>query len=277
MTTIHVPNMRHGYVAIADALRLNGKPTSPRGEPTTEILGVQIVLEDPTDALPTGVGRDLNRAIAAAEAAQLIGGFSSPSLLGRISPKFFRYMNDGVLWGAYGNRIGDQLRHVVRKIHADRDTRQAIITLWDPRRDNIEAKADYPCTVSLKFYVRNERLHMITDMRSNDFWLGLAFDVFQFTQVQLTLCNVLDCMPGRYLHQAGSLHVYARDAERAFALHPPAPMDSPDVITGFGLPGGTIDQAMDRAARVATDTTDHWLATKSEQWYIAQLSPYIEP
>ena len=55
-------------------------------------------------------------------------------------------------------------------------------------------------------------------MRSNDVWWGLPYDVFQFTQLQLTLARLLDVAPGEYTHMVGSLHAYERDADGIDAL-----------------------------------------------------------
>jgi thymidylate synthase len=55
-------------------------------------------------------------------------------------------------------------------------------------------------------------------MRSNDVWLGAAYDFFQFTQVQIALASVLGIEPGKYAHHAGSLHIYEQHYEAAEKL-----------------------------------------------------------
>jgi thymidylate synthase len=45
-------------------------------------------------------------------------------------------------------------------------------------------------------------------MRSNDVWLGAAYDFFQFTRVQIAIASVLGIQPGTYAHHVGSLHIY---------------------------------------------------------------------
>jgi hypothetical protein len=45
-------------------------------------------------------------------------------------------------------------------------------------------------------------------MRSNDVWLGAAYDFFQFTRVQIAMASVLGIEPGKYVHHVGSLHIY---------------------------------------------------------------------
>ena len=45
-------------------------------------------------------------------------------------------------------------------------------------------------------------------MRSNDVWLGAAYDFFQFTRLQIAMAWVLGVAPGTYAHHVGSLHIY---------------------------------------------------------------------
>lgn len=240
-----------------------------------------IVLETPLNALPIGVGRNLNRKIAAVEALQLIGGFCEDEERGFIAnhaPQLLRYADhipngERRLWGAYGRRIGTQLNYVAEKIQKDVNTRQAVITLWDPSLDNQVFKSDYPCTLALQFRVFKNRLCMMTTMRSNDAWLGLPYDMFQFTQLQLTLANSLGIEPGPYTHFVGSMHLYITNANAAMELIRSASTTLPDVShpsTGIGLPNRPIYEAMDRARRIAAEDPIEF--TASEAWYVDVLN-----
>lgn len=242
-TCLTVPNLRTGYVDICRGVLRRGSLTSPRGQLTRELLDVTIEVMDPTDCLPIGVGRKLNPAIAAAEALQLIGGVSDPALMTRISPNFERFLDGNGFWGAYGNRVriddedrGDdvhQAQVVIDRLKADKDSRQAVIALWRPELDlNWGGKHDYPCTLSLMFTIRNGFLQLHTTMRSNDVWWGLAYDAFQFTQLQLTVAHALGVPVGSYVHHAVSLHTYERDWAAIEQLDYPTTSDRPDLPQG---------------------------------------------
>ncbi len=269
---MHVFNMRNGYERFVRAVLDSGTyDRSPRGLKTVELEDFTFVLDSVYDALPVGVGRDLNLRIAAAEAWQLIGAFSDPEWLIGIAPQFARYADedrhgDRYFHGAYGDRIGDQLSDVTTKLTGDRDTRQAVITLWDPYSDSDTGKRDYPCTVALGFSIQRDRLNARVIMRSNDAWLGLPYDVFQFTQLQLTLCNALSVEPGTYTHTAWSLHLYETNIDAVSQLH-----KSLDITTfqphGFGQFGEDIDAITDRCRELhyGDDTVP---LTGSEKWYV---------
>jgi len=74
---------------------------------------------------------------------------------------------------------------------------------------------DSPCTTTLQFFVRDQRVHAVVYMRSNDVIWGLPYDVFVFSVLQEMLACDLGCEVGTYTHIAGSLHLYERHFELA--------------------------------------------------------------
>jgi thymidylate synthase len=269
-----------GQSAYRDVLRYvhdYGDQRAPRGMRTYDIGCTTIELLTPYNALPIGVGRQLSKRVAAAEAIQLIGGFADPQLLLQASPNFARYIEpSGEFWGAYGRRIGDttQLSAVVRKLTDDPDTRQAIVALWDPTKDNELHHHDYPCTLALGFSIRKEKVELDVTMRSNDVWRGFPYDIFQFTQLQLTVANILQREVGRYRHHTYSLHLYHTDAEDAFNVYE---SDTP-VIKRKDQPAGftnnSVDAVMKRCKWIAemSPVVEKSL-DDSERWYWNALHP----
>lgn len=196
-----------------------GDPVSPRGMLTYEHLGSLIELTQPELSVPVGVGRKLHLAIGAAESVQLIAGVSSADQLIACSPTFKQFTKHNRLLGAYGPRIGPQMRGVVDRLASDPDTRQAIVTVWRPDELNDPDNPDVPCTLSFAWTIRDGRLNMHTTMRSNDVWLGLPYDFMMFTRLQGALAWALQLPLGRYIHQVHSLHIYERNIEAALELH----------------------------------------------------------
>ena len=74
---------------------------------------------------------------------------------------------------------------------------------------------DIPCTCVLQFLVRDDRLHLVVMMRSNDAFIGLPHDLFAFTMLQEVVARSLDVELGTYRHMVGSLHIYKNDLQRA--------------------------------------------------------------
>lgn len=215
-------NLREGYVAIVKAIAEHGEKVSPRGQATREFQCATIIVENPLDTLPTGVGRNLVPGIAAVESAQLLAGESRAGLVRKIGPQMGNFVeDDGEFWGAYGVRTNGQFDMIVRRLKADPESRQTVVTLWRPDLDGLDSKKDYPCTVMYSYMIRQGRLHMETVMRSNDVILGLGYDAFQHSRTQIALASILECELGEYRHHAMSLHLYERDLHLADQLTMP--------------------------------------------------------
>ena len=215
-------NMREGYVAIVQAVAEHGEKVSPRGQETREFQSATIIVEDPFDTLPTGVGRGLVPGIAAVESAQLLAGESRPRLTIAVGPVFENFTEDnGEFHGAYGARTNGQFQEIEKRLKSDASSRQAVVTIWNKDYDLLPSKRDYPCTVLYHFMIRNDKLIMETVMRSNDVILGLGYDAFQHSRVQIAMASVLGVEPGEYRHHAMSLHLYERDLDKVQQLHMP--------------------------------------------------------
>jgi thymidylate synthase len=117
--------------------------------------------------------------------------------------------------GGYGPRLFDwrernQFAHVTEVLRTKRDSRKAVIQLFDAE-DLHRGHKSIPCTTTLQFMLRNGALHMFTSMRSNDVFLGLPHDFFCFTMLQEIMASELGVELGTYKQAVGSLHLYARD------------------------------------------------------------------
>lgn len=112
-------------------------------------------------------------------------------------------------WQAkYGHGF-DQIEYVVKKLKDDSNSRQAIIHLKHPIDYNGK---DEICTMTLQFFIRNEKLQMIVNMRSNDVIRGLPYDHAVFVMLQQYIANKLNIkIEDYYYHNAGSFHLYNDD------------------------------------------------------------------
>ncbi len=243
----HVDSMRESYADVVEYVRLHGKPVAPRGEPTLEIRGATVTLEDPYDALPTGTGRGIVTKLAVVETLQCIAGVDESDTLIAAAPHYAQFVGpDGTMRSTYGARLRDQMPHVETKLRRDPSSRQAVATPWRHEMDAHDGEHSYPCTIALGYSIRSGELHANTTMRSNDVWLGLPYDVFQFCQMQITLAGVLSVEVGTYCHHAWSLHMYERDAEKAEKLER-VPLSVKWQPRFYGVAGRTWPEAADRA------------------------------
>lgn len=108
----------------------------------------------------------------------------------------------------------DQWEMVKQLLKTNHNTRHAVIHIKEARNLVTNPTKDVNCTVALQFFIRKGKLHLITTMRSNDIWLGLPYDLFNFTCMQIQMAMELNIPVGNYYHNAGSLHLYRRDVDK---------------------------------------------------------------
>ena len=169
--------------------------------------------------------RKLNYKFAAAEAHHILSGDDRVSTLEPYCKAISKYSDDGVsFFGAYGPKIIGQLEYVVRKLAYDIHTRQAGLVIW---RENPPDTKDLPCTVAMFAQVRREVLDLHVFMRSSDVWMGLPYDVINFSLVAHLMCCELNVnstfkhtydlvvSPGTLHVTAASSHVYSANLDKA--------------------------------------------------------------
>ena len=193
----------------------------PKGKKTLEILNHSTIvnMEEP---VVTYEKSRLGYKFMAAEAYWILTGRNDVGFISEYSKQISQFSDDGYFFnGAYGPRIVDQLTYVVNELMRDIHTRQAVMTIWRP---NPRPSVDIPCTVSVQFMVRNDKLHIFDTMRSSDIWLGWPYDVFNFTALaayvsllyKMKTKKVLDL--GNLYLTAASQHLYESDMDAALEV-----------------------------------------------------------
>lgn len=194
-----------------------GDDVSPRGKATREIRAASLTLQPPgaEAAILRSKVRRPNYYFMVAEHLWIVAGMNSVEGIRRYNPGIAGFSDDGATFaGAYGPKVVDQLPYVLDTLRKDPDSRQALLTIW---RERPRASADIPCTVVMQFFVRGGLVDMVVYMRSNDAWLGLPYDVYNFTQLQRAVAGSLGLGQGEYHHIVGSLHLYEQHYDAAAA------------------------------------------------------------
>lgn len=210
------------------AHRGNHQVVSSKGS-STEVFGALLELKNPRARL----SRSFSRAKAFSPLGELfwyLAGDESIEFIKHYIPIYPRFSNDGKKAnGAYGPRVFGHLAkkketgksqwdRVIRKLKKSPGSRNAVIQIFANRDDRPKNK-DRPCTCTLQFAIRENRLLMHTHMRSNDAFLGLPHDIFSFTMLQEIAARELEVGLGTYTHSVTSLHLYHDMAETK--KHPP--------------------------------------------------------
>jgi thymidylate synthase len=238
-------------------IALYGYDVTPRGTVSKELLNYNISLSDPRNRIIHFQARKTSLKYLLGEFIWYLSGTPYPDNILHYSKFWNNIVNQGNNEGSksvmayppgtvnsnYGERLfttagmfanypptypdydGNgwpmecQWNGVVNTLLADQSSRQAVMNIHLPNDRHVGNK-DVPCTLSLQWFIRENRLHLIVNMRSNDIILGFTNDVFQFSMLQEAMCLTLrkfipDLELGSYMHNAGSMHLYDRHYEMA--------------------------------------------------------------
>lgn len=187
---------------------LNQKQITCRGMKTKEIIAPKIVITNPEHKLVYNGNRRFSLMFAIAESLLLVDKTNKLKYFTFYNKEIAKFSDDrDTMFGSYGFRIADYIPEIINRLTSDNNTRQANLPILRASDLHVETK-DLPCTASLNFILRDNKLYLIATMRSNDMIHGLQYDMFNFTMLQETIANTLNVRLGLYIHQPTSLHVY---------------------------------------------------------------------
>lgn len=211
---------------ILDEILTDGRIIAPRNIKTRELLFVNHNF-DMNSPICYHQHRKLNYAFSAAEAYFIAHGDNRTANLVKYNKNMAAFSDDGLIFnGAYGPPFNEQLMYVVNTLFNDLSSRQAVLTIW---QINPVTSADVRCTIALQFLVRDGCIHTKVTMRSSDIWLGVPYDLFNFTIMTLRILTLLNAkinsskghiQLGTMNFSAGSSHMYMHneiDAQQVLA------------------------------------------------------------
>ena len=192
----------------------NGEKSSPRNMNTQEVEGAIIKVKNPRTRILNNKLRKVSISFAIGEWLWNMEARDDLEMIQYYAPSYDKYSDDGkILNGAYGPRIKKSLEKIVDILKKDSDSRRAVVPIYKKEDAGLESK-DIPCTIGFQFLIRNNKLDMIVNMKSNDIFLGFPYDIFNFTMWQEYVACKLNIEIGTYTHIANSLHFYEKDREK---------------------------------------------------------------
>lgn len=184
----------------------------------TEMVGAHLLLHNPRARLSRSESRG-KLFSAVGEFLWYMSGENSFQFIDYYIPNGYDDETEDrvVVNSGYGRRLFglfgvNQIENVIATLRDRPTSRQAVIQIYSAQD---LGKKSVPCTCTLQFIIRQERLNLLVNMRSNDAFLGLPHDIFAFTMIQELIARSLGIEPGPYQHIAGSLHLYEKHREKA--------------------------------------------------------------
>ena len=124
---------------------------------------------------------------------------------GEINSNYGRLIFSDIYYRQYDNVLTELLENP--------DSRRACMiynrpSIWTEFNEN--GKSDFICTNAVTYYIRNDELQCVVQMRSNDVVFGYKNDYAWQQYVLKTLAGDLGIKPGFIHWQVQNLHVYER-------------------------------------------------------------------
>lgn len=228
------------WMLVANQFR-DGKGSwqNSRAGKTTELLHTALCIRNPRQRWVSSRNPVLNPAFAFAEVVWILQGKNDSKFLNYFNRSLPKYAGTGEVYdGAYGHRLRnhfgiDQIERAYNVLRENPDSRQVILQIWDvssdlPNDDGVAKSTDVPCNVCSLLKVRSGKLEWLQIMRSNDVFIGLPYNIIQFTTLHELMASWLGLELGHYHHISDSLHIYEGSIERVIssnALTSPANLD----------------------------------------------------
>ena len=182
---------------------------------TKAIFNIGFTLHNPLDNHIKVEFREWNHFYAESEWQWYLTGDPSidklGSLYGKIPPIWEKMAdanrevrsNYGWQWKRKG-----QLNYAIQKLRDKKDTRHAVISIYDGKESSSRYMFDTPCTCAIHFHIIDDKLDMSVMMRSNDLWYGFPNDQYCFSKLQQMVAETIDIPIGKYYHFVTNLHIY---------------------------------------------------------------------
>jgi len=210
--------------------KTSGVPADSRNGPVIRIVEpVFTTIANPMERVLFHGERDANPVFHLMESIWMLAGRRDVGFVQQFNSKIGQYSDDGEVFNAaYGYRwrhhFGhDQLLELITKLQTDRDTRQAVLQMWDSKDLSKDTK-DRACNMQLIFEILHGKLNMTVINRSNDAWYGYCgANVVHFTVLQEFVAIAVGVKLGVYRTFTTNLHLYTElyDA-RKFVDNPPS-------------------------------------------------------
>ena len=132
-------------------------------------------------------------------------GYENTSTTKKLGPVY------GVQWRNWAGV--DQIKKLIDDLQSNPNGRRHILSAWNVEK--IDSMALPPCHVMSQFYIsKNGRLSCQMYQRSADMFLGVPFNIASYALLQSILANILNLVPGEFVHTFGDAHIYHNSIEQ---------------------------------------------------------------
>lgn len=143
---------------------------------------------------------------------------------GNIGPMYgYQWRN----WPDYNGGHIDQLKWAIEEIKHNPLSKAIVVSAWNTAQ--LKDMVLPPCHVMYQFYPRNGKLSMLMFQRSADAFLGVPFNIAQYSLLLMMVAQVTGYEPDEYVHFIGDAHIYKNHKEAVLKQIEREPLPLPRV------------------------------------------------
>jgi len=216
MHAVKAKNLEEAFYLGMKLTKEYGQEINVNGSKTIEVTNVSFEIKDPSDLNIKIPERKFNKNYAFAEWLWYLSTARNVVNIEKLA-KIWSLIKDenNEVESNYGNLMKPQWPWVLVELVNNPESRRCTFTINDVHHKGA-SDLDYPCTQSIQFMIRDNKLNMTVNMRSNDVVFGFCNDVFTFCLFQQLMLSELNHRTdnnyelGTYNHSAASFHVYEK-------------------------------------------------------------------
>jgi thymidylate synthase len=111
-----------------------------------------------------------------------------------------------------GKKEIDQMADVMESLRDRPEARSHMVTAWRP--DHLKLMSIKPCHILLQFYRVNDEISLMLTQRSCDAYLGVAFNIAQYSLLVHMVAYQLGCKAKELIWVGGDVHIYENHVEQ---------------------------------------------------------------
>lgn len=117
-------------------------------------------------------------------------------------------------WEGPNGKVYDQIKWVIHEIQTNPTSRRLLVNAWDVASVHDDLMALPPCHFSFQFYVLEDKLSCLFNMRSNDVFLGLPFNIASYALLTHLIAHACHLKVGDLIYTGADVHIYANHVEQ---------------------------------------------------------------
>jgi thymidylate synthase len=115
-------------------------------------------------------------------------------------------------WEGADGKTYDQILYIIEEIKRNPDSRRLLCNAWSA--SELENQQLPPCHYAFQFYVNEGKLSCMFNMRSNDVFLGLPFNIASYALLTHLIAHECKLEVGELIYTGADVHIYSNHIEQ---------------------------------------------------------------